>query len=455
MLPRSLLAISLCLGLAACSSLGSGSLETFRLALVGNKLVIDESRLAAGFAYARAEIGKSKLLIGRGQVSDNGRETWYTAGNQILIFEHGLLVGTAGMPLDLIDIRYPEPHPLTKGLHGLSLPAEFSREVDRPDQYREISRYQLEDCGRKNLRTWNISGPVRCLRETLLGSNVSNPLPGNTYWIAEGTGEWRQTRQWIDADWPVLLQPRPGHVDPLVPYKVMASQDSAPSRLVVQAPVRLSQFLLDYPLPAARRPVAAWLSRSTEHPQHQQKRGVQFDLEQALQTKEGMGVEARRRMVLFQSQVAVMPVTGRKPLPVLEPRWLAINPSHDKVLEVGDRLLRQPVPPVFAQVVGNVPAPCRRAVDASITVVALLKACLPGESWPDTIYLVDPAGVVSPVDVALWNRVERRVPPGSLIYVPFHGYAIRSGNPRADADMAEWLATQFDLADAPEAEPPP
>ncbi len=443
------LAIGLGFCLTACSQLGGGSVETVRLALAGNSLNVDESRLQRGIAYARAEIGKSKLLIGRDPVSDSGRETWYTAGNQVLIFEHGLLRGTAGMPLDLIDIRYPKPHPLTTGLQGLVLPVEFLREVDRSGQYQEVSRYRLEDCGLEGLKTWGVDGPVRCLREILVDSNVPNPLPGNTYWISESTGEWRQSRQWIDSAWPVLLQPRPGAVAPLVPYKGSAAmEESRSSRLVAPHSMRLSRLLLDYPVPAIRRPVAAWLSRNAELEQRQQKRGVLFDLDQTLQFKEDMAPEVRRRLQYFQAQVAAMPVTGRKPLPVLEPRWLVLNPAHDKVFEGGDQLLRKLRMPTDVLIVGNVPAPCRLAINAPVTVVALLKTCIPGEPLPDAVYMIDPEGAISSVNVALWNRADRFVQPGDLLYLPFPGYANHSGNPDADQDMAQWLATQFDPVDS-------
>ncbi|MEL0027761.1 MAG: capsule biosynthesis GfcC family protein, partial [Perlucidibaca sp.] len=157
-----------------------------------------------------------------------------------------------------------------------------------------------------------------------------------------------------------------------------------------------------------------------------------------------LGVDTGARLALFREQLAAMPVTGRKPLPAKNVRWLQLNPRHDVLFNGGDRLLRPLYAPDSVQVLGDVPAPCQLPVAPDLRVREAVAACLSDRRLlPDEVYLIAPDMQVIRVETALWNRGDNPgLMPGARILVPFRGLAARSGNPAADTDLAAWLATQ-------------
>lgn len=434
------MAVSMLLG--GCTAFSKDTYESLRQVVLPASLSVDESTLAPDAAYMRADIGSSQLVMGRGRTSDQGVETWYTATMQVMVLRGGLLESTEGMPANVRGIRHVQPHPLT--LEGqLSLPATIVKEIDRPGFPLEVSEYRLTSCGEKSLSSWGRNWAVQCLKEVLVRSNAARPLPGGTYWRANDNGWLVQSLQYIAPDWPVRMQPRPGNpasVPAVVPV-VSLADGQRQHLLVATEQIRLGELLLKYPLPEAWASATMWMSRAAEAEQQALKRSVLFDIS-AAQAGRLPAVPEVARLAIFTAQLKDMPVTGRKPLKALQPRWLQANPAANPLLEAGDRLVRFTGRDDGVVVIGNVAAPCRVPATGRVTVVAALHECRIGATWPDTVYVITPEGEVRPVDVALWNRSDEPLRMGSRILVPFPSLARRSGNPQADIDMARWLATQ-------------
>lgn len=442
-----------CLG--GCTALSRSSVETLRLAFQGPQLVIDESSLNPAAGYLRVQTRDSELLMGRGFV-DQGLETWYGDGDELLTLRDGVLVNSLGMSANLAAVRWLDANPLAAASLP-ALPVNYRRHIDRlPEHYNEITEYRLQDCGARRIKAWGRVHDVRCLQESVVTSNAREPMPGNTYWLA-GDGTLVQSRQWLAPGHELILQPRL----PL-PAVTAASEQAPPMTvttdhhlLVVVAPTRLNQLLREHPLPQAWLPGSAWLARSEELPQHQLKRGVLYDIDRALQGDD-LRADSRARLQALRERLVAMAVTGRKPLPPLNARWLQGNPRRDPVLNGGDRLVRPLRAGEHVLVVGDVPQACRLAVTPDLSVREAVARCSDRRLLPDSVFRIDADGRVTRVDIALWNREpDRGVAPGSRILVPFRGFASASGNAAADADLARWLASQFDpsagAADAPAA----
>lgn len=439
---------------SGCTPLAQGSFDTLRSTFVRTSSLPDESGLDPTAAYMLARSGKQQIVLGRGRTQDQGSDTWYTGSRQVFVMRQGLLVSTTGLPEDLLDVRYEAPHPLLAKGGLVSLPSRFVRYIQRPGQRLETTHYEIATCGERQISSWGHKINARCFRERIIDSNVASPLPGNTYWLSTESGEWVQTTQWLSPDWPILLQPRPGNPEPVIrlAQPVTINPDQSAHILVAVAPTRLSELLLSYPLPASRLSPSYWLTHEEVPVQRKLKLGVLFDLNQALIEGRFVNDEARQRLKRFRDRLAVMPITGRRSLPVLQPRWLQANPTQDPVFNGGDRLMRRYLPATTVRVIGDVVQDCP-ASEGGGSVLELLRRCLGGRALPDTVYVIDASGQVSAADVALWNRAEIEASPGSLIFVPFPQLAGVDEHETAGLDIARWLATQIDAA-LPETDAP-
>lgn len=448
-------------GLPACTPLSQGSLDTLKQAFQSTSLKVDESRLSPTSAYLLLRAPDTELVMGRG-FSDQGLETWYGAGEELLTLQQGLLVDSLGMTRNLAGVRWLAANPFAAPLDWQTLPLTYSRQIDRlPEHFNEVTEYRLEDRGAHRIKAWKREIDTRRLQEVVVRSNAAQPLPGNTYWLA-ANGELVQSRQWLAPDYEVIIQPRPQNPAP-VPAAVTepSAVESGSDRhmVVAMAPERLNVLLRNHPLPQAWLPGAAWLVRQQEMPQHQLKRGVLYDIDKALaETDKGkstLSPAASERLKVFRARLAEMPVTGRKSLPPLNARWLQANPQRDPLFNGGDRLVRPLQRPAHVQVLGDVPQDCFLPVTPDLTVRQAVTQCINARFLPDTVFRIDPDGRVTRVEVALWNRGEERgVMTGSRIFVPFAGQANVSGNAQADVDLARWLATQIDPMAAPVAVAP-
>ncbi len=449
---RAVLAVlPLLLGVTACSSLSQGSIEALRLAFAGTAVKLDESALDPASAYLVLQANDGELIMGRG-FSDQGLETWYGAGQELLSLRHGVVAGSLGMTRNLADVQWLGVFPWLQGISPQALPVTYSRHIDRlPAHFNEVTEYRLEDQGLRKLKIWGQTLEARQLQEHVVSSNARHPLPGNTYWL-NAEGEVVQSRQWLAPDYDILLKLRPQSPAAVPAVQMPPAQiDATATRhmMVIVEPTRLNVLLRNHPLPQAWLPGSAWLVRGEEMSQHQRKRGVLFDIDKAFDEKK-LSSQESDRLRGFRARLADMPVTGRKLLPALNARWLQGNQKQDPQLNGGDRLMRPLLVPADVQVMGNVPQDCFLPVTPDLTLRQAVAACINDRFLPDQVFYIAPDGRVTVVETAVWNRApDRGVMPGSRLLVPFSGLAEASGNPRANADLAEWLATQIDPVAAP------
>lgn len=138
--------------------------------------------------------------------------------------------------------------------------------------------------------------------------------------------------------------------------------------------------------------------------------------------------------------IEALPVTGRLPVPVTDPRWLQAHPKADPVLQSDHRVLvpRRPVSVSFLRGNGtwcSVPhQPGHYARD-------YLRTCEPPDFEKiDWAWLIQPDGVIQRVGIASWNRhTQDEIAPGGLVWAPKRD----SGwSPEVSALLARFLATQ-------------
>ncbi|MES2908417.1 MAG: YjbF family lipoprotein [Pseudomonadota bacterium] len=429
---------------AACTPLARSSFDSLRQLASSTDLRIDTSQLAADTAYALATVGGNKLLIGRGKSRDFGQDTWYTATNQVFIFEQGLLVQTVGLPEDLQRVSFATPHPLQHekiNMAALALPALVTRHISRSGLAVEQSTYRLQSCGHDTMSTWSQTRDVICLDEELVSSTAATPLPGSRYWLDKTTGEWVSSVQWISPTWSLRMSPRPNapaSTESLTPFSVLPAGQHVHS-LVAVAPTRLSRLLLDFPLKQPAQAGAAWLTMSQLPAQQALKRGVLFDLDQQLARVKHPAEKAQLR--LWRDRIAAQPATGRVALPVLQPRWLQVNPREDVVLNGGDQLLRSVKSPTSVSLMGALPVTCHNDLSVTSSISQLVAACLQGTAMPDTVWRISVQGQTQLVSVAAWNHEAVDAHLGDRIWIP-----LASLSEAANADIAKWLATQPDLS---------
>lgn len=209
---------------------------------------------------------------------------------------------------------------------------------------------------------------------------------------------------------------------------------------------RLSDGAIEaQPLPQAYMLGAAWLRPSLINPQQQLKAGVLFDLGRVRRSasakgRNELGDEAMR----MEQWLQTLPVTGRQPGNLLDPRVIEVSVSANHLLADGDQLY-YPIRPADIQVVGAVVKPCTLPLVPLQDARRYAAACISRRSASiDTIYVIQPDGRVFVQDIALWNR---RTPlplaPGALIFVPLRGRALEAKDSTLNNDIATFLATQL------------
>lgn len=188
---------------------------------------------------------------------------------------------------------------------------------------------------------------------------------------------------------------------------------------------------------------AAWLQHSLIEPQKRLKAGVLFDLallqQQALLDEDaGLANLARR----LHAQVSAMPVSGRR-LNALDPVDAEISDKVNRLVSDGDVFIYPPRPE-HVRITGAVVADCNPAFQPMQQAREYLDQCpLLPEADTDFVYLIQPDGKVSRLDVALWNRHDGdAAAPGATILVPLEAAGARSAYPRLNAELAEFIATQ-------------
>lgn len=232
------------------------------------------------------------------------------------------------------------------------------------------------------------------------------------------------------------------------PTRIQVQVDGAVAQaavLTLQGHARLSDAAIAArPLPAAYMLGSAWLRPTLLTSQRRLKAGVLFDLDslrQRARHEGNSGLESLARSL--HDWLAAMPVTGREPA-LLNPRVVEVTPAENHPLADGDRLY-YPLRPTTIRVVGAVQKSCALALVPLQAARRYLSSCPPtDEADGDDIYVIEPDGRVFVQGIALWNRSRPlTLAPGSIIYVPLRGAAIKPIDASFNRDMAAFLATQL------------
>ncbi|MCY1516735.1 Capsule biosynthesis GfcC [compost metagenome] len=189
---------------------------------------------------------------------------------------------------------------------------------------------------------------------------------------------------------------------------------------------------------------AAWLHQPLVKEQQRLKAGVLFDLQllrrNALLDDQPALAELAKRL---EEQVAVLPVTGRRPH-LLDPVNAEVDPAQNPPVSAGDIFIYPPRPDSI-RVMGAVQADCTLAHAPLQQARIYLQQCASrAEADPDYLYLIQPDGQVSRLGIALWNRQDDMAPPapGAIILVPLKAAGPDSPIPDLNQELAGFLATQ-------------
>ncbi len=193
----------------------------------------------------------------------------------------------------------------------------------------------------------------------------------------------------------------------------------------VQTPQRLSDWLNAQPAPtfASEPAVLHWRAKAEQ--------SAQQDLRAALVSN------LKGRLSALSGLLAMMPITGRVPLPSTDPRWMQANPTSDPVIQPGDALVWAPRAP-FVTVLRASGYLCRVPHRPGAGIMAYVTACdgvRPPHAW-----VVQPDGAVFEHGVAFWNEEAQVEPaPGAWIWAPELSDGVQ---PWESAMLARFLATQ-------------
>lgn len=140
--------------------------------------------------------------------------------------------------------------------------------------------------------------------------------------------------------------------------------------------------------------------------------------------------DIRRKMADW---IETLPVTGRIPLAVVDPRWLQAHPEADPVLQAGQSVQL----PLRASKVTLMDGSMRRCVlphKAGTETAVYLRSCFSKDAGnTDRAWLIQPDGRVFNIAIASWNREAQSEPaPGALIWAP-----------KRDSKWPEWFSNRF------------
>ena len=202
------------------------------------------------------------------------------------------------------------------------------------------------------------------------------------------------------------------------------------------APQRLSQWLI------AQDPqgVGYLAGLSWRVPEEKPAQlALKLELLQALSQPTALGLESARTEALA-SRLSAMPVTGRVPVALADPRWLESNPQRDPLLLPGHQV-DLPVRPRSVTVLSPDGLACRVAHVAGQGVVAYVRACTASvAAAADWAWVAQPDGRIERYGIASWNGSAQDLPaPGAWIWAPPRSLRIPE---RFSQQLIRFLATQ-------------
>ncbi|ORM75160.1 hypothetical protein HA48_00045 [Pantoea wallisii] len=211
---RQLSLLLLCLLLQACTQTQKGLEQTVMLAINGpdDVTITDEQvqNLPYASMYARVNDGP-RIFVVLGY-NENGLQKWITQDKAMLVFRHGRLVKTLGLPDNLEDVSNLAQDPLTDALH-LHNGAGWTRVVQWREQANvraatAVSTFQRGDDSVLNLAGEQVA--CRVWHETVRIDSLGATWQ-NTFWIDNRDGTVLQAQQTLAADaYPIvttLLKP--------------------------------------------------------------------------------------------------------------------------------------------------------------------------------------------------------------------------------------------------------
>lgn len=182
---------------------------------------------------------------------------------------------------------------------------------------------------------------------------------------------------------------------------------------------------------------------SAKTDQQKLKLGLLFDLRSAkVRSRFSADPTAQQLIDKMIAAVQAMPVTGRIQVEMnpLKQRLIQYNP----LLEPGD-VISYSTRPSSIKVTGAVMADCELTHVYSANANTYLDSCPPHPlAATDTLYIIQPDGVVQHVGHAYWNQQKAPIAVGATLYIPINEALLeQSGNPSTfNEDMAAFIATQ-------------
>ncbi len=156
------------------------------------------------------------------------------------------------------------------------------------------------------------------------------------------------------------------------------------------------------------------------------------------------GADRRALAALVRS----MQASGRVPIELPDPQWLAVHPASDPVLDRSQQVLLPPGRPQAVAVVTDSAGVCLVAHHGGWQARAYLQACMGDAAGRiDRAWIAQPDGRVQAYGIAAWNEQAQDEPgPGSWIWAPARDANWPQG---LSADMAALLAAQGPVLAAP------
>lgn len=211
---------------------------------------------------------------------------------------------------------------------------------------------------------------------------------------------------------------------------------------VVQVPPggRISDVLNTVRPNAAAYLLGGSLQREHERQdQLRQRAGLRHTLGQFPQHE---NPEVRAAGELLNDWLDAHPATGRVRL-VLDRRLMQARPLDNPIVRQGDSIII-PLRPQTVHVIGAVTQPCELAHQPLQDATDYLAHCPVSDAAdPNTLYVVQPDGLVQALGVAAWNRADPQpVAAGGTIYVPIRESALKRIDASFNEDFASFVATQ-------------